>query len=114
MMSEECIERAALLKEIARLRNQGRIGKTEAARWAKIIQGFAAADTRPVARDTAHLQEALDLLVGERQAQIRKWGADSDNQPFEWMSILGEEHGELCEAINETFFRNQRIRKKAG
>lgn len=56
--------------------------------------------------ETPFLISAIDKTVTERRHQIEKWGADTDNSPFEWMSILGEEFGELCEAINETFFRN--------
>lgn len=56
--------------------------------------------------DTPFLISAIDAIVSERRHQIEKWGADTDNSPFEWMSILGEEYGELCEAVNETFFRN--------
>lgn len=33
-------------------------------------------------------------------------GDQSWNHPFEWISILGEEYGELCEAVNETLFEN--------
>lgn len=56
--------------------------------------------------DTPFLITAIDKVVAERRHQIEKWGADTDNTPFEWMSILGEEFGELCEATNETFFKN--------
>lgn len=56
--------------------------------------------------DTPYLATAIEAVIAERRRQIEKWGANTDNSPFEWMSILGEEFGELCEAINETFFRN--------
>lgn len=49
---------------------------------------------------------ALELIQAERIRQLEKWGDQSSTHPFEWMSILGEEYGELCEAVNETFFRN--------
>jgi NTP pyrophosphatase (non-canonical NTP hydrolase) len=49
---------------------------------------------------------ALTLVDEERNRQDAKWGDQSGNHPFEWMSILGEEYGELCEAVNETFFQN--------
>ena len=48
--------------------------------------------------------EALSLVNEERNRQDAKWGDQSGNHPFEWMSILGEEFGELCEAVNETCF----------
>lgn len=50
--------------------------------------------------------EALRLINEERNRQDEKWGDQSGNHPFEWMSILGEEFGELCEAVNETCFKN--------
>lgn len=52
-----------------------------------------------------HFETAIDAVKNERLRQIKKWGVDSDNHPFEWMSILGEEFGELCEAVNETYFK---------
>ena len=53
-----------------------------------------------------HDCEAFERVISERIAQIEKWGEESCNHPFEWMSILGEEFGELCEAVNETCFMN--------
>lgn len=55
----------------------------------------------PVPDTTA---DAIGRIVAERKTQIAKWGETSQNLPFEWMSILGEEFGELCEAFNETYF----------
>ena len=52
------------------------------------------------------IEGALDMVKAERQRQESLWGDQSGNHPFEWMSILGEEYGELCEAVNETFFKN--------
>lgn len=60
------------------------------------------------------MASAIELVIAERQRQIEKWGADSDNHPFEWMSILGEEYGELCEAVNETCFRNGTHPERGG
>ena len=53
---------------------------------------------------TPHLQSAIDDVVRERRRQIAIWGPQNDNSYFEFMSILGEEYGELCEAVNETCF----------
>ena len=50
-------------------------------------------------------KKALQLIYEERMKQVYKFGEDLQTSPFEWMSILGEEFGELCEAINETYFR---------
>lgn len=51
-------------------------------------------------------EDALDMVRTERHRQDGLWGDQSGNHPFEWMSILGEEYGELCESVNETFFKN--------
>ena len=50
----------------------------------------------------AVMQRAVELVVGERHRQTDKWGDESGNHPFQWMSILMEEVGELAEAVNET------------
>lgn len=44
--------------------------------------------------------EVLRMVSEERNRQNAKWGFPQDNTPFEWMSILTEEVGELAEAIN--------------
>ena len=51
-------------------------------------------------------QRALDAVRAERERQNTLWGDQSGNSLFEWVSILGEEYGELCEAVNETSFNN--------
>ena len=51
-------------------------------------------------------ENALDMVRAERCRQDSLWEDQSGNHPFEWMSILGEEYGELCEAANETFLKN--------
>lgn len=78
------------------------------------LKGIDAADVRLVARDTPHIQDALDLVVEERRRQIEKWGDQSENHLFEWVSILGEEFGELCEAVNESCFQNATHRDRGG
>jgi hypothetical protein len=57
---------------------------------------------------------ALTLVAAERQRQDDKWGDQSGNHPFEWMSILMEEVGELAEAVNETCFQTQHIKPDRG
>lgn len=57
---------------------------------------------------------ALALVNAERQRQDALWGDQSENHPFEWMSILGEEYGELCEAVNETYFQSATHPEKGG
>lgn len=49
---------------------------------------------------------ALAAVRAERQRQNALWGDQSGRSPFEWASILGEEYGELCEAVNETCCKN--------
>ena len=50
-------------------------------------------------RDTKTI---LCLIANERARQDQKWGVQ-DHTPAEWMSILGEEYGEACEKVNDTF-----------
>ena len=40
----------------------------------------------------------------ERQRQLEKWG-DQDRHPFLWMTILGEEVGEVCQAALKLEFK---------
>ena len=47
--------------------------------------------------------EAIELVLYERSNQDRKWGYPQHNTPFEWMSILMEEVGELAMAVNDAF-----------
>jgi len=56
----------------------------------------------------------LELVAAEREHQNMKWGDQSWNHPFEWMSILAEEVGELAEAVNETCFENGKNRDRGG
>ena len=44
----------------------------------------------------------LERVAGEREKQDTKWGVQY-HTPAEWMSILGEEFGEACVEVNETF-----------
>lgn len=44
-------------------------------------------------------------IIKERQRQDKKWG-EQNHEPQLWTGILGEEYGELCEAINETVLYN--------
>lgn len=58
--------------------------------------------------------EVIGLIAGERKRQIELWGAQSDNTLYEWIGTLGEEFGELCEAVNETCFRTKRHPDRGG
>lgn len=48
---------------------------------------------------------ALQSVISERQRQDEKWG-QQNHELMAWMGILGEEFGELCQAVNETHFNN--------
>lgn len=56
----------------------------------------------------------FERVRDERNLQEKKWGAHSKNHPFEWMSILGEEYGELCQAVNESCFKNPTHPERGG
>ena len=65
-------------------------------------------DTRKTKQEhpSSRREKAVGMVLAERDRQDAKWGAGSRNHPFEWMSILGEEYGELCQAVNESCFIN--------
>lgn len=48
---------------------------------------------------------ALTMIAQRRYEQLEKWG-EQEHTWSEWATILGEEYGELCEAINETVLNN--------
>ena len=55
----------------------------------------------PFMGDVQH--DIFKSVLYERYRQDNKWG--EQNHVLErWTGILGEEYGELCEAINETIF----------
>ena len=58
--------------------------------------------------------DAIQLVTAERKRQNKKWGDQSGNHPFEWMSILMEEVGELAEAVNETCFKSEHAKRERG
>lgn len=45
--------------------------------------------------DRQYIAEMVDL---ERKRQIAKWGERQEHSTELWMTILGEEFGELCKA----------------
>lgn len=47
----------------------------------------------------------LEAIRQERKRQDANWG-EQNHDPVVWMAILGEEFGELCQAVNETHFDN--------
>lgn len=60
------------------------------------------------------MEYALQMVADERRRQFSLWGDQSGRHPFEYMSILGEEFGELCEAANETCFQNPKHPERGG
>lgn len=50
------------------------------------------------------LEYLMSHIKEENLRQIAKWGIQ-DRTPFEWMTFLTEEVGELAEAISECEFR---------
>ncbi len=45
--------------------------------------------------------DALKMVIAERERQDKKWGYPQNNTPFEWLSILTEEVGESAQALND-------------
>jgi len=56
---------------------------------------------------------AIQDVLAERSRQDEKWG-EQNHHPMVWMGILGEEFGELCQAVNETTFDNGPAEKVKG
>ena len=59
-------------------------------------------------------EEALALITNERKRQDGLWGTSQYKDFFEFITCLGEEYGELCEALNETCFPNKVKRPEKG
>lgn len=57
--------------------------------------------------------KVIDSILTERQRQDKKWG-EQNHLPQFWTGILGEEFGELCQAVNETVFDNGPEERKKG
>ena len=55
-------------------------------------------------------RKALELVDRERDRQVGIWGEQNHALPC-WIGILGEEYGELCEAISETMLDDTYISK---
>lgn len=88
------------------LENKGKISKITYIKPIYIELAIAALHAQQERENPKPLTLAIQSVQAERKRQDEKWGDQSGNHPFEWMSILGEEYGELCEAVNETFFKN--------
>jgi len=47
-------------------------------------------------------------INAERRRQDEKWGVPN-HRPFKWISILGEEFGEVCKAALEVHFKKEYV-----
>lgn len=61
----------------------------------------------------AGMNQAIQAIIKERHRQDKKWG-QQNHEPIVWSAILGEEVGELCQAIIETIFDNGPALKEKG
>lgn len=51
--------------------------------------------------------KAVELVRTERQRQDEKWGWPQNNSPEIWMTVLGEEYGELCQEVLRVTFNGK-------
>lgn len=56
-----------------------------------------------ILRATPHTLANLELVAEERRRQEKKWG-EQNHDPFLYLTILGEEYGEACEAALRSRF----------
>lgn len=48
-------------------------------------------------------EKIIKMVIAERERQDAKWGEQNHIAPV-WGMIIGEEYGEMCQAINEFGF----------
>lgn len=48
-------------------------------------------------------EKIINNVIAERNRQDKKWG-EQNHFPERWATIIGEEYGEMCQAINEFSF----------
>lgn len=71
-------------------------------------------DANPPPRKVALLVADMLLKVaGERRRQDRMWG-EQNHTMDKWLTILGEEYGEVCQAIGETVLPNRSKPEQGG
>lgn len=66
----------------------------------------------PISLDD-YRRDAMRMVNAERDRQDSKWGEQNHVLPL-WLGILGEEYGELCQAVNETVFDNGPEERQKG
>lgn len=52
-------------------------------------------------------KEIIEKVLEERERQDKKWG-EQNHTAHVWGTIIGEEYGEMCKAINEFGFNPTR------
>ena len=78
----------------------------EVYRTAKEVLDYGPVELLGGGEKMSEIQErVITAVLLERKRQDSKWG-EQNHPPHYWTGILGEEYGELCEAINETVFGN--------
>lgn len=64
-------------------------------------------DFEPKNAEIAAKYSAVRLVTEERERQFFLYGDQSGKSPYEFLAILGEEYGELCEAVGETYMKGR-------
>ena len=59
-------------------------------------------------------ENAIALVTAERERQFELYGDQSGKSLYEFIAILGEEFGELCEAVSETYMMGSRHPERGG
>ena len=110
-MTDRLIRESGVRGVVYALRGRSFRGETIEEALLNDIKKLPAVDAVEVSGAT---KRAVEVIVEERLRQISEWGDQSDRHPFEFMSILGEEYGELCEAVNETCFQKPKHPERGG
>lgn len=63
---------------------------------------------------TPEMSIVAGLVIEERARQLAKWGDQSNRSWGDWSMILGEEYGELCEAMYETAIKTEHSKPELG
>lgn len=61
----------------------------------------------PKNAEIAIKDSAVRLVTEERKRQFSLYSDQSGKSPYEFLAILGEEYGELCEAVGETYMKGR-------
>lgn len=54
-------------------------------------------------KEGIEMNEQIEKVINERKRQDKKWG-EQNHSPMFWLSIIGEEFGEMCKEANEYEF----------